>query len=65
MVNCTVGKNNRNAGGNGPEGTGTLRVRYANTPPSSQLVNILFLGGSENFHVVGCTNCVVPTASYL
>ena len=65
VVNCTIGKSNRNAGGNGPEGTGTMRVRYANTPPSSQLVNVLFLGGTAGIPVDGCTNCVVPTASYL
>ena len=62
VVNCTIGKNNRNAGGNGPEGTGTIRARYDGR---SQFVNILFLGGKEGIPVDGCTNCVVPTASYL
>jgi hypothetical protein len=62
VVNCTIGKNNRNAGGNGPEGTGTIRARDDGT---SQLVNILFLGGKEGIPVDGCTNCVVPSATYL
>jgi len=62
VVNCTIGKNNRNAGGNGPEGTGTIRARSDGT---SQLVNVLFLGGKEGIPVDGCTNCVVPSATYL
>ncbi len=62
VANCTIGKNNHMAGGNGQEGTGTLRAR---DDGKSQLVNILFLGGTPNIPVDGCTNCVVPSASYL
>ena len=62
VVNCTIGKNNHMAGGNGQEGTGTLRARGDG---KSQLVNILFLGGTPNIPVDGCTNCVVPSATYL